>query len=745
MALKMRIADIKIRNFRKLKDVFIDLRDDTTVFIGANNSGKTSAMVAIKQFLTQAKFNIYDFTLPNHAKIKEIGVRLENEGQSAPGGSSDFTEIENRDLSLWKNILPSLDLWFDVGDNDIHYVSHILPTLDWTGGNIGMRLQYQPKDVEEFYIAYKEARRHAKKLMKKAQENGATCDDNLFPKDMFDFLKRDLQKYFAVKFYVLDPSKKNEEQEVLGEPIEDNPLIGLIRIDEINAQRGLNDDATDVPASEQRRLTQQLTEYYNQHLDPCKDPTENDIQALEAIYKAQKSFTDSMSKGFKPALEELGTLGYPGFYNPNIKINPQFKPTDGLDHGSALQYELDGCTDSFLPETYNGLGYQNLIFMAFRLIRFRDSWLKIGKQKPAQPEGTNIEYPPIHLVLVEEPEAHLHPQAQQVFIKQAYKILVNRPEIKVGNLTTQLIITTHSSHITHECEFAKLRYFKRIQPAAGDVQSSIVVNLSNMFGTDEKTERFVSRYIKLTHSDLFFADAAILIEGDAERILLPHFLRRFDSLTQSYISFLSIGGSHAHTLRPFMETLGIPTLIITDLDATVEIEEEEKKKWVSVPAARGSSQKTNNDTLKTWFPAKESIDDLLGLTADDKKQDIPFSLRVAYQTPITVGGEEVLPYTFEDSLIFENKPLIDGLTNAKGMIKKAQRITNAKDAFNLIRDNKFKKAEFALDLLYISNFDEIKVPAYILEGLQWLENVLKPKLVKVTTSTKDTVEVANAK
>lgn len=221
-----------------------------------------------------------------------------------------------------------------------------------------------------------------------------------------------------------------------------------------------------------------------------------------------------MSQGFQPALKELGTLGYPGFYNPNIKITPQLKPTDGLDHNSALQYELDGCKDSFLPETYNGLGYQNLIFMAFRLIRFRDSWLKIGKQKASPPAGTNLEYPPIHLVLVEEPEAHLHPQAQQVFIKQAYKILTSRDEVKIGNLTTQLIISTHSSHITHECEFANLRYFRRIQPATGKVQSSKIINLSNVFGGDKNTQQFVSRYIKLTHCDLILRRMRLfLIEG----------------------------------------------------------------------------------------------------------------------------------------------------------------------------------------------------------------------------------------
>ena len=66
----------------------------------------------------------------------------------------------------------------------------------------------------------------------------------------------------------------------------------------------------------------------------------------------------------------------------------------------------------------------------------------------------------------------------------------------------------------------------------------------------------------------FFADAAILVEGPAERMLVPHFIRnKFTDLDRSYTSFLEIGGSHAHRLKPLIETLGLLTLVITDLDS----------------------------------------------------------------------------------------------------------------------------------------------------------------------------------
>lgn len=83
------------------------------------------------------------------------------------------------------------------------------------------------------------------------------------------------------------------------------------------------------------------------------------------------------------------------------------------------------------------------------------------------------------------------------------------------------------------------------------------------------TRRFVTRYLQTTHCDIFFADAVILVEGAGERILLPHFLKYFKKgeLFRSYIAILEIGGSHAFRLRELIECLGLPTLIITDIDA----------------------------------------------------------------------------------------------------------------------------------------------------------------------------------
>jgi predicted ATP-dependent endonuclease of OLD family len=339
------------------------------------------------------------------------------------------------------------------------------------------------------------------------------------------------------------------------------------------------------------------------------------------------------------------------------------------------------------------------------------------------------------LVLIEEPEAHLHAQVQQVFINKAYEILRNNTRLKnIKTYTTQLVISTHSNHIAHEAKFTSLRYFKRSNPLIEASQTTTVINLSKTFGEETETSKFATRYLKTTHCDLFFADAVILVEGPAEKILVPSFIKRHQKLHNCYISLLEIGGSHAHTLRPLIENIGIVTLVITDLDSIGAVGNNGK-----VQPEKGKALRTGNDTLKTWLPKLSDLDQLLELP-DSDKQDDKGLVRVAYQTAIKFGEDSnsilTYPYTFEDSLVLTNKTSFSALTETKGLLKQmavAAQITDPKQAaeklFDAITAKGAKKAEFALELLYYKDPELVTVPKYISDGLAWLEN----KLVIVKT------------
>ena len=121
----------------------------------------------------------------------------------------------------------------------------------------------------------------------------------------------------------------------------------------------------------------------------------------------------------------------------------------------------------------------------------------------------------------------------------------------------------------------------------------------------------------------------ILVEGPVERMLVPHFIKKnHKNLTSCYITILEIGGSHAHTLKPLIENLGIITLIITDLDSV-----DPSKNSAKVLPEKTKGYKTGNDTLKTWLPLKSELDELLELEPL-KKEHSNYPIKVVYQIPI---------------------------------------------------------------------------------------------------------------
>jgi predicted ATP-dependent endonuclease of OLD family len=722
----MKVTCLEIQNFRKLKSCRIDLAEQETIFVGANNSGKTSAMDCLILFFRDKKFTTQDFTLSNWEDINKIG-----DDYIGYSKESDFDESKIL-FSAWQPFIPQLDVWINVEENEIHYVNHIIPTLDWAGGLLGIRLRYEPKDIFSLYTDYVTTKSSTEQLVKDRKDKSL----KLWPISLWDFLQKKLRTYFTINAYVLDPKKfrKDKEPQVLSEndvPVDFDPFQGLVKVDIINAQRGFSDPNS--PETGISSLSTQLREYYSKHLNPTESIDASDLDALDAIEKANIAFDVRLEAGFSSSLSELRNLNYPGFGNPEISISTKVSPVDGLKHDSAVLFNIHkGETEEQslkLSERHNGLGYQNLISMVFKLIRFRDEWMKVGKIA----KNSMHEIEPLHIVLIEEPEAHLHAQVQQVFIRKAYDIL--RYHNLLGekkDFCTQLIISTHSSHIAHECNFKALRYFKR-NITQHKIPTSIVVNLSKTFGTEDETTKFAKRYLKTTHCDLFFADAVILIEGQAERMLLPFFVsQEFPKLSSSYISLLEICGSHAHRLKPLIEDLGIITLIITDMDSVnpgnnrKSVRPEKKKSFV-----------TNNSTLKTWIPAKELIDDIVDLKPENKISQNEL-IRVAYQyaTQVNFNGKSatVYPYTFEEALVFGNMDLFESI-KGDGLIKKyteALGKPTIEECLTAMFDalKNAEKAKFALDLLFfIDDTNKLKSPLYISEGLQWLSETLEIKSI----------------
>lgn len=731
----MKITSVHIRNFRKLKNCHIDFDDKQTIFVGANNSGKTSAVSAIVWFLNnKERFTLKEFTATNWKTVNEIGEKwLE----------TDPVDMDLLSPHKWDDIVPSLDVWIEVEDGEQYRVNHLIPSLStWDGKHVGVRCQYQPKDVNELYSEYKKAAAKAQALISTDDWEKAGKPD-LYPKNLVDYLGRgnNLHRHFDVTYcildYALEPTEEEKVQITPDYNISGNPLQELIKVDAILASRDFADPEGQRD-NEIDTLSKQFQQYYKSVAQEDEELTAGELSLFTDLQKANVSYDKKLHKTFEKPVSELGNINYPGFQNPKITIRSRILVDEAIRHDSAVQFAIQGLEDLMLPEKYNGLGYRNLISMYLRLIDFRESWL--------QPLKEGVPVPPIHLVFIEEPEAHLHAQAQQVFVRKAFEALTNNSLITTDSgLNTQLVLSTHSNHVVNELDLNCMRYFRRVIEDSNRIPVSAVINLSGSFGKgEEDTMRFVTRYIRLTHCDIFFADAVIFVEGPAEKILVPRFLANV-GLDSYYVSVIEVNGRHASSFRNLIERLGIATLVVTDIDATTrKVGKDGKEHDSSVPTEKGKGYKTGNPSIKAWLDGKDLIDDLLSLSEDEK---VINNVRLAYQTPIPVKWPdndadtiEICPYTFEDALVFNNLSLfrdeklgkMGAVTKMANLCKESTSATALQQSICLALENGggFKKADFANSLLYSEKFDELAAPDYIVQGLLWLKDYLDNNGVK---------------
>ena len=214
-----------------------------------------------------------------------------------------------------------------------------------------------------------------------------------------------------------------------------------------------------------------------------------------------------------------------------------------------------------MPDSYNGLGFKNLIYMVVEILDLQAKWIEEEEKRP-----------PLHLIFIEEPEAHLHAQLQQVFVRNVLSLLAAPGEAE-GAFSSQVVITTHSPHVLYERGFSPIRYFRR--HVVDGEQSTQVLNLSAFQAGDAPKDRaFLQRYLKLTHCDLFFADAAILVEGNVERLLMPLMIEKeAATLRSAALCILEVGGAFGHRFKELIDFLGVTTLLVTDIDSVTAAEE----------------------------------------------------------------------------------------------------------------------------------------------------------------------------
>ncbi|WP_421685060.1 AAA family ATPase, partial [Vibrio lentus] len=751
----IKLRFVELSNFRRLGKVQMSIDRKTTILVGANNSGKTSILAALRHFLAEgSRFSAFDISISQWSKLRDLG-KVWEELTEDPLTVTESEEAWKEQLQILLETMPVLDLWFDSDAGMYHYVAPFLSKFSWKGGAVGVRLRLEPvtniEDLKQLAWAYRTARLPIKDMGE---------DSLAWPIDLLDFWLREPLKLGNVRTYKLDtdnnpitglPSYENKRLDAHTNPIDRKHLSRLIRVDFISAQRGLgSEEAESRPSPGLHQVgtfSNQLTKFAQQHLNVASSGHSQRVDLIKAVALAQKDLDSKIHEAIADSVQEVKELGYPGLHDPQeIRFRTRIQTADLLDHSTAVQYSMQkDSIEELLPEYSIGLGYQNLQSLSFQLVSFRTARLKPEKGSPV----------PVHIVMIEEPEAHLHVQVQRIFPSKAHK-LISPAEKETSSLNSQLLISTHSSHLAHSENFDRLRYVRRVAKSkATPMPTTEVVNLADVFGDDKKTRQFAERYFRVQHTDLLFANAAIFVEGVAERMLVPLFMERdFKELNSRCVSFVDIGGSHAHRLKPLIEKLRIPTVIITDIDPCQEQEGKPKqngeptKKLVAVANTGQPGLQSGNPTLRCWHPKLRQLNDFKTPKTEQLVWNEIHDCHVyfAWQLPID-STNNCWPSTFEDSLVLTNASWFKGLMDKKidengvkievpkgalGSVSK--KAVNAPNNDQLLRDlhtlmhGSFNKGDFSTSIFeLVSSGEKVKCPGYITDALTWLQKQLEPR------------------
>lgn len=720
----MHLQCYRLKNYRRLRDVTVDLASDISIFVGANNSGKTSATQGIQMFLSESNFNLFDFNSSNWKLLDQIGNVPQ--GEAVP----DLPSI-------------SLDLWFRITADNLHLVLPLLPSSAWEGTEVGVRIEFSARDQNELISRF---RTTAADANQKAQALGGGAGDyKPWPKSLSDFLQTELNKEYQYRYFVLDRTGFDAQYKEFegykptpfGKDTNGHALLaGLVKVDFLSAQRHLSDPDSNYAGGSGRAedLSKRMSRFYSRNLKQRQD----DHAVLKALFTSREGLNEHLAEVFKPTLKRLRKLGYPGMHNPKLLIKSALNPATMLNQDARVHYLVgDGADAVALPDTYNGLGFKNLIYMVVEILDLHEKWC------------TDENRAPLHLIFIEEPEAHLHAQLQQVFIRNILD-LIKLPEAEAGAFQSQVVITTHSPHILYERGFKPVRYFRR-QGTDGD-QTTEVLNLSAFYEKTPNDRRFLERYLKLTHCDLFFADAAILVEGNVERLLLPIMIEReAPKLCSACLCILEVGGAFGHKFKSLLEFLALPALVITDLDSVELVEAADEhaddETEFEIPAADGAPETkrgnkclpstagavTSNQTLIRWLPKKKTIEELFSATEAERIQQPQAAsggkIRVTYQTPVDVtfagATKKLCGRTLEEAFGLQNADWCQAPARKHLRLKLRGAIADA-DALaaglhKRITGKGFDKTQFALGVL-MEDANDWKVPDYIKEGIVWLSN-----------------------
>ena len=690
----MKIDFIEIQNYKAFKDIKLTFDNNNTFLAGANNAGKTSLLEYISLILNGG------------SELKEDDIPVDEKSEWLESFCAHAADIVNKSKDVnefsvninkyfngfYSNEFSELNLpiiMIQVSyteKEDISLFAPFIMELDENLRIFNFKIKYQLN--KNIFI------KGIVGLYAKLKESVVNSDVPFFIKDRFDI---DFQ---LIKHYLLSTNIKyfytnHTFDDNLCNIISASEFISLFNCKYESANRYLDDNRSD----ENKFLSSKIIDSISDI--PDFDKQTNSLAIKISDYMNSPEFkkvmetwsTNEINKNIKSIKNDLKNNNVQEIklsYNVmQENINSLLKKVVGAKFVYDNKYEL--------REYSQGLGFSNYIFICLCLQIFKK----------------NTNHKQINVLLVEEPESHMHPQMQRSFLSYI--------ENYTQNSSFQILISTHSTEFIKQINIRKVRVLKK----NNNIKSEIF-DLEEFYESlsDEEEKRFYSTAFRINLADCIFAEKCIVFEGDCEKLLLTKALQLHDykSLGNSYVSLLQVGNAYTFQYYKFLKFIKLKTLYICDID--YEIKKDNKKEIIGpYEIYQIKKSQTTNQSIKEFYCLKFSkcLNNCNELycwdgVIDDYTKIIYQGIKDGYGRTL----EEAIFYKLFDMSVFSkfSKGYIKSLKN-KMKLNLVVSNKNIIKSHELLESNNDNKVNFILSLIFGGVIIK-SIPNYIKEGLKWL-------------------------
>lgn len=684
----------------------------SSLIVGKNNSGK-STIVKLLNTLQNSKSGSRSIF-----KHTDFNLKILSDWYHENIINKSEEEIKNIDKSHFPKLEFQLILGIDDGNDLISSFEDILilSGIETVETHENQEIAEVTIDVK-YEVADEVAFLEDLVKIKTSYFNDSQQYDELYKKELQyrQFLALFSSNYFVLNFYPIGRE----------EPAKEFSLSSLFNVDTIEANTVKNDKT--------------LSQAYNKIVSTYIK--NNDIEEINSLvgginYQVKGMVDANIKDILQSAVSSIEST-------KNLKMNLHPNVTLEKIFANSIIYEYQEGNNN-IPESQFGMGYTNLMVIIAKIV----DYIELYSEKDIN--GS------VNILCIEEPESFMHPQMQELFIKNISKAIATLLGKKQQLDTFQIIITTHSTHILNS-KIQSGNTLNNISYLGQAGVNNIIKNISDdaiVSGVDidKKAYEYIKKYLRLEVSDIFFADAVILVEGVSEETYLRYEIDKHPKLKNHHIKVYRIDGAYAHQFISLLDLLEIKTVIFTDMDLKRKEKDEEGKKIdilsynindLNIQYANLTECLTTNSTLQ-YFIKKElndenakydKINPKLIEMLTDKDELVIICGNISIYSQGKINGYYAT--SFEEAIVLTNSINKDKKKYKKSLIKLLQKVHPKMKYFEDIDENSKLadksymyqvklsdgKSKFSTGIVYLSVTDEdfsLKQPQYIESGLNSL-------------------------